>query len=64
MYANAEHDSLLDRHPAFRRLWNGRVAMTTEDHLADLAEIAQQKEYGSTGDELCAIYRHVGREHA
>jgi SAM-dependent methyltransferase len=56
-YVNAEHDSLLDHHPAFGRLWLGRVPMSAEDHLADLAAIAQQKEYGSTGDELCAIYR-------
>jgi hypothetical protein len=61
LYANAEHDSLLDRHPAFTRLWTGPVAMTPADHLADLAAIAQQKEYGSTGDELCAIYRFKGR---
>jgi SAM-dependent methyltransferase len=61
LYANAEHDSLLDRNPAFQQLWIGRVAMSTEDHLADLAAIAEQKEYGSTGDELCAIYRYVGR---
>ena len=61
LYANAEHGSLLDRHPAFRRLWMGPVAMTSADHLADLAAIAQQKEYGSTGDELCSIYRFVGR---
>jgi len=61
IYANAEHDSLLDHHPAFQRLWMGRVAMTPADHLADLAAIAQQKEYGSTGDELCAIYRFVPR---
>jgi SAM-dependent methyltransferase len=61
LYANAEHNSLLDRHPAFTRLWMGPVAMTPADHLADLAAIAQQKEYGSTGDELCAIYRFVGR---
>jgi SAM-dependent methyltransferase len=60
-YANAEHDSLLDRHPAFRRIWMGRVAMSTDDHIADLAAIAEQKEYGSTGDELCAIYRYTGR---
>jgi len=57
LYVNAEHDSLLDRHPAFERLWLGRVPMSPEDHVADLAAIAQQKEYGSTGDELCAIYR-------
>jgi SAM-dependent methyltransferase len=61
LYANAEHGSLLDQHPAFTRQWIGSVAMTPEDHLADLAEIAQQKEYGSTGDELCAIYRFTGR---
>ena len=56
-YVNAEHDSLLDHHPAFDRIWIGRVPMSPEDHIADLAAIAQQKEYGSTGDELCAIYR-------
>jgi SAM-dependent methyltransferase len=57
LYVNAEHDSLLDHHPAFERIWLGRVPMSAEDHIADLAAIAQQKEYGSTGDELCAIYR-------
>ena len=61
LYANAEHDSLLDRHPAFRRIWMGRVAMSTDDHIADLAAIAEQEEYGSTGDELCGIYRYIGR---
>ena len=63
LYANAEHGSLLDRHPAFTRLWMGPVPMTPADHLADLAAIAEQKEYGSTGDELCAIYRFTGRNH-
>lgn len=57
LYVNAEHDSLLDRYPGLDRLWVGRIAMSTEDHVADLAAIAQQKEYGSTGDELCAVYR-------
>ena len=57
LYINAEHDSLLDHHAAFTRLWIGRIAMSTEDHVADIAAIAQQKEYGSTGDELCAVYR-------
>lgn len=61
LYVNAEHDSFLDRHPAFTRLWTGSVPMTPSDHLADLAAIAQQKEYGSTGDELCSIYRFQGR---
>jgi SAM-dependent methyltransferase len=61
LYINAEHNSLLDRHPAFTRVWMGPVAMTPADHVADLAAIAEQKEYGSTGDELCAIYRHTGR---
>jgi len=61
LYANAEHDSLIDHHPGFERLWLGRVAMTPEDHVADLAAIAQQNEYGSTGDELCAIFRFHAR---
>lgn len=63
LYANAEHGSLLDRHPAFTRLWMGPVPMTPADHLADLAAIAEQKEYGSTGDELCAIYRFTPRNY-
>ena len=61
LYVNAEHDSYLDRHPAFTRLWTGLVPMSQADHAADRAAIAQQKEYGSTGDELCAIYRFTGR---
>ena len=61
LYVNAEHDSLLDKHPAFERQWIGRIPMSPEDHLADLAAIAQQEEYGSTGDELCAVYRYIGR---
>ncbi len=59
VYVNAEHDSLLDREPLLRRLWRGRVPMSAADHLADLEAIAQQKEYGSTGDEVCAVYRTV-----
>ena len=61
LYVNAEHGPTLDAHPAFRLLWQGKVPMSPEDHAADLEAIAQQKEYGSTGDELCAIYRYVGR---
>ena len=60
LYVNAEHAAVLDRDPGFRLLWQGRVPMSTEDHLADLKEIANQVEYGSTGDELCAIYRFTG----
>lgn len=61
LYVNAEHGAVLDRHPAFTPLWQGSVAMSIEDHTADLEAIAQQTEYGSTGDELCAIYRYTGR---
>ncbi len=57
VYVNAEHDSLLDREPCLQKLWFGSVPMSTADHLADLEAIAQQEEYGSTGDELCGIYR-------
>lgn len=61
LYVNAECRAVLDKHPAFTRLFNGPVAMSPEDHAADLAAIAQQEEYGSTGDEECAIYRYTGR---
>ncbi|HEY2038374.1 MAG TPA: methyltransferase domain-containing protein [Edaphobacter sp.] len=61
LYVNAEHGAVLDRHPAFTLLWQGSVAMSIEDHTADLEAIAQQTEYGSTGDELCSIYRYTGR---
>lgn len=61
LYVNDECASTIDANPAFTRLWKGPVAMSTEDHLADLCAIADQKEYGSTGDEHCAIYRYVGR---
>ena len=61
LYVNAEHASVLDRNPRFTRLFNGMVPMSPVDHLADLAEIAEQKEYGSTGDELCTIFRFTGQ---
>jgi hypothetical protein len=61
LYVNAECRNVLDRHPAFSRLFLGPVAMSPEDYAADLAAIVQQKEYGSTGDEECAIYRFTGR---
>jgi len=61
LYVNAEHGAVLDKHPAFTLLWQGQVPMSPEDHAADLEAIAQQEEYGSTGDELCAIYRYTGR---
>lgn len=58
VYVNAEHGSLLDSNRAFEKVWEGRIPMSPADHIADLAAIAQQKEYGSTGDELCMIYRY------
>ena len=60
LYVNAEHAAVLDRNTAFTRLFNGMIPMSAEDHLADLAEIAEQKEYGSTGDEFCTIFRFNG----
>jgi len=64
IYVNCECRALLDGHPAFMRLFFGPVAMSPEDHVADLAAIAQQEQYGSTGDEECAMYRYVGRARA
>jgi SAM-dependent methyltransferase len=60
LYVNTEHGDVIDREPGFRRLFHGLVPMSAEDHLADLAEIEGQQEYGSTGDEICAIYRLDG----
>jgi SAM-dependent methyltransferase len=61
LYVNAECADVLDRNPGFEQLFLDKVAMSPEDHAADLEAIAQQKEYGSTGDEECAIYRYAGR---
>ncbi len=61
LYVNAECASVLDHHPAFARLFFGSIAMSAADHAADRAAIATQKDYGSTGDEECAIYRYLGR---
>jgi hypothetical protein len=61
IYVNAECANVLDRNPAFTQLFLDNVKMSPEDHAADLEAIASQKEYGSTGDEECAIYRYTGR---
>ncbi len=61
LYVNSECADVLDRNPAFTQLFLDHVRMTPEDHAADLEAIARQKEYGSTGDEECAIYRYTGR---
>lgn len=61
LYVNAECANVLDRHPAFEQLFLDHVRMSPEDYAADLEAIARQKEYGSTGDEECAIYRYAGR---
>jgi SAM-dependent methyltransferase len=62
LYVNAECAAVFDANPGFARLWFGKVAMSPEDHVADKEAIAQQIEYGSTGDEECGIYRLVGRK--
>jgi len=64
VYVNAECANVLDRNPAFTQLFLDNVKMSPEDHAADLEAIARQREYGSTGDEECAIYRYTGRTRA
>ena len=61
LYVNAECADVIDRNPGFTQLFRKNVPMSPEDHAADLEAIARQKEYGSTGDEECAIYRYTGR---
>ena len=41
LYVNAELAAVIGRNAAFTRLFNGMVPMSSEDHRADLAEIAQ-----------------------
>jgi SAM-dependent methyltransferase len=62
LYVNAEHSVVLDANAAFTRLYQGLVPMSAADHIADLAEIAGQTQYGSTGDEMCGIYRLSKRQ--
>jgi hypothetical protein len=57
LYVNSECRDVFEHRPGWSRLFLGSVPMTPEDHAADLEAIAQQKEYGSTGDEECAIFR-------
>ncbi len=59
LYVNAEHGPIFALDPHVTTLWEGRIPMSSEDHIADLKEIATQLDYGSTGDELCAIYRLI-----
>ena len=61
LYVNAECANVIDRNPAFTQLFLENVPMSPEDHAADIEAIARQREYGSTGDEECAIYRYTGR---
>lgn len=62
LYVNAEHLAFFRNHPAFSIVWEGSTPMSTEDHIADLQQIATQKQYGSTGEEYCAVLRYIGRE--
>jgi hypothetical protein len=61
LYVNAECANVLDWNRSFTQLFLDNVPMSPEDHAADLEAIARQKEYGSTGDEECAIYRFTPR---
>jgi SAM-dependent methyltransferase len=58
LYVNAECCSTFEQREHYNRLFLSSVAMTPEDYAADLEAIAQQREYGSTGDEECAIFRY------
>ncbi len=60
LYVNTEHAEVVEQHAGFTCLFSGLVPMSAADHLADMAAIATQTEYGSTGDEQCAIYRFTG----
>jgi len=47
MYVNAEHGSLLDKHPCFTQVWKGGRILRRP--YRGPRAIAQQKEYGLDG---------------
>ena len=52
IYFNPEAGELLDGHGGFERLWTGTVAMSEEDAAADRV---------ASAEDLCSVYRWVGR---
>jgi hypothetical protein len=52
IYFNPEAGELLENHPGFQRLWTGTVDMSEEDAAVD---------WVASPDDLCSIYRWVGR---
>lgn len=52
IYFNPEAGELLENHGAFQRLWTGTVDMSPEDAAVD---------WVASPDDLCSIYRWVGR---
>jgi predicted RNA methylase len=62
LYVNHEHEAVLKKNPAFKKLWRGLVPMSSLDAIVDLQILNSQLdgEYGSTGDESCSIWRFTG----
>jgi hypothetical protein len=52
VYFNPESAELLDAHGGFELLWTGTVAMSEEDSEVD---------HVASADDLCSVYRWVGR---
>lgn len=52
IYFNPEGGELLDAHGGFELLWTGTVAMSEEDAAADRV---------ASAEDLCSVYRWVGR---
>ena len=62
LYVNNEQESELERAPAFRRLFRGRIRRSPEDAVADRTILANQPEgeYAFSNYEDCSIWRWIG----
>jgi len=63
LYVNDEHQSVLQQHARFNRIYSGQIPRSRKDAIADHRILANQPdgEYASANYEDCCIYRWVGR---
>jgi hypothetical protein len=64
LYVNDEHQSVLQQHAGFKRIYSGKIPRSRKDAIADHRILANQPdgEYASANYEDCCIYRWVGRK--
>jgi SAM-dependent methyltransferase len=62
LYVNNEQDAVIERHGGWQRVFNGPVARSRADAIADYKILANQPggEYASANHEDCSIWRWIG----